>query len=69
MIPTKTIEELISKHSALEKEFGRYVANNQTISGIYKMEIKNNKTFDKALKISNKFAEKEGREGREHGTC
>ena len=50
--------------SALEKEFGRYVANNQTISGIYKMEIKNNKTFDKALKLSNKFAEKEGRRAR-----
>ena len=50
--------------SALEREFGRHVAKNQTISGIYKMEIKNNKAFKKALKLSNNFANKEGRRAR-----
>ena len=50
--------------SALEKEFGRYTAKNQTISGIYKMEIKDNKTFKEALKLSNEFATKKGRRPR-----
>jgi len=49
---------------ALEKSFGRYIAKNKTISGVYKMEIKNNKTFSKALKLSDKFAEKNGRRPR-----
>ncbi|MEC7646546.1 MAG: methylmalonyl-CoA mutase [Bacteroidota bacterium] len=49
---------------ALEKSFGRYVAKNQTISGIYKMEIKNNETFRKALELSNEFANKKGRRPR-----
>ena len=50
--------------AALEKSFGRYVAKNQTISGIYKMEIKNNKSFKKALALSNEFANKKGRRPR-----
>ncbi len=50
--------------SALEKEFGRYTAKNQTISGVYKMEIQNNDTFKKALALSNEFAEKKGRRPR-----
>jgi methylmalonyl-CoA mutase len=49
---------------ALEKSFGRYVAKNQTISGIYKMEIKNNDTFKKALALSDEFANKKGRRPR-----
>ncbi|MAW21558.1 MAG: methylmalonyl-CoA mutase [Flavobacteriales bacterium] len=49
---------------AMENVFGRYVAKNQTISGIYKMEIENNDTFKKALVLSNKFAKKEGRRPR-----
>ena len=49
---------------ALEKSFGRYVANNQTISGVYKMEIQNNDTFKKALALSDKFAENKGRRPR-----
>ena len=32
---------------ALEVSFGRYTAKNQTISGVYKMEIQNNDTFKK----------------------
>ena len=49
---------------ALEKKFGRYIAKNQTISGIYKMEINNNKTFKKALELANEFANKKGRRPR-----
>lgn len=50
--------------SALENVFGRYIANNQTVQGSYKMEIEKNSTFKKAQKLSNKFAEKEGRRAR-----
>ena len=49
---------------ALEKIFGRYVAKNKTISGTYKMEIKNNKTFNEALELSNLFFNKHGRRPR-----
>ena len=49
---------------ALEKEFGRFTAKNQTISGVYKMEIQNNETFKKALALSDKFAIKKGRRPR-----
>ena len=49
---------------ALEKSFGRYVAKNQTISGVYKMEIQNNNTFKKALALSDKFAAQKGRRPR-----
>ena len=50
--------------NAMEQVFGRYVAKNQTISGIYKMGIENNKTFKKALDLSDKFAKKYGRRPR-----
>ena len=49
---------------ALEKSFGRYIAKNQTISGVYKMEIQNNDTFKKALALSDEFANKKGRRPR-----
>tara|TARA_B100000927_G_scaffold278474_1_gene261167 strand:- start:13 stop:3027 length:3015 start_codon:yes stop_codon:yes gene_type:complete len=49
---------------ALEKSFGRYVAKNQTLKGVYKMAIKNNEYFDKATNLSNEFAEKNGRRAR-----
>jgi len=49
---------------AMETVFGRYIAKNQTISGVYKMEIKNNKTFKKALTLSDEFAVKKGRRPR-----
>jgi methylmalonyl-CoA mutase len=49
---------------ALEKSFGRYIAKNQTISGVYKMEIQNNDTFKKALSLSDKFAVQKGRRPR-----
>ena len=50
--------------SAIESVFGRYQATNQSISGIYKMEIENNLTFKKALELSNRFADKKGRRPR-----
>ena len=49
---------------AMEQVFGRYRAKNQTISGVYKMEIKQNKNFKKALDLSNKFAKIKGRRPR-----
>ena len=49
---------------ALEEVFGRYTSKNQTISGVYKMEIKNNKTFKKALSLSDEFAKTKGRRPR-----
>ena len=49
---------------ALEVNFGRYTAKNQTISGVYKMEIQNNETFKKALALSDKFAAQKGRRPR-----
>ena len=50
--------------NSLEKEFGRYIAKNRTISGVYKMEIKNNDLFKEALELSNEFADKKGRRAR-----
>ena len=50
--------------SALENEFGRYIAKNKTITGVYKMEIKNNKIFTKALKLSDDFSILKGRRPR-----
>ena len=49
---------------ALEEVFGRYTAKNQTISGVYKMEIKNNSNFKTALNLSDKFAKTKGRRPR-----
>ena len=49
---------------ACEKAFGRYKANNQTISGIYKMQIQDNDTFKKASILSDEFAKKKGRRPR-----
>lgn len=50
--------------SALEDHFGRYKAQNRTISGVYKKEISNNMSFKKALALSDKFAELDGRRPR-----
>lgn len=49
---------------ALEKVFGRHQAQNQTVSGVYKREMKQDPTFDKARKLTDTFAEKEGRRPR-----
>ncbi len=50
--------------SELEKCFGRYKATNHTISGIYKMEIQNDKIFKRAIKLSDKFTANHGRRPR-----
>lgn len=50
--------------SALEKVFGRYKAVIRTISGVYSSENQNNETFQKALKMADAFAKKEGRRPR-----
>jgi methylmalonyl-CoA mutase len=49
---------------AMEKVFGRYKANSRTISGVYKKETRNDKEVRKAQKLSDEFAEEEGRRPR-----
>jgi len=50
--------------AALETPWGRYVANTQTISGVYSNEMKKNKDFEQALIASNEFAITAGRRPR-----
>ena len=49
---------------AMEKAFGRYKANPNTVKGAYMSEISNNKKFKMALDLSEKFAKLEGRRPR-----
>ncbi len=49
---------------ALEKVFGRYKAQIQTVSGVYANEIKNDESFKKAQALADRFAELEGRRPR-----
>ncbi len=49
---------------ALEKVFGRYKAQINTITGVYSKEIKNDSAFQKALQLSDQFAELDGRRPR-----
>jgi len=49
---------------ALEIIFGRYKASINSITGVYSREIKEDKTFKKAIDLANKFAELEGRRPR-----
>jgi methylmalonyl-CoA mutase len=49
---------------ALEKVFGRYRAQINTISGVYSKEIKNDSDFQKALELSDRFAIMDGRRPR-----
>jgi methylmalonyl-CoA mutase len=49
---------------AMEEEFGRYTAKTRSISGAYKSEISEDKTFAKALRLADDFAEKDGRRPR-----
>ncbi len=50
--------------SALEVVFGRYQAKIKSISGVYKKEIKNDPSFEKAKLMADQFAESEGRRPR-----
>ena len=49
---------------ALEKVFGRYKAQIKTITGVYNKEIKDDKSFKKAMELSDQFAELDGRRPR-----
>ncbi len=49
---------------AMEKIFGRFTANIQSVSGVYQKEVMDNESFIKAKELSDSFAEKEGRRPR-----
>jgi methylmalonyl-CoA mutase len=49
---------------ALEKVYGRHKAQNQSFSGVYSKEIKDDDSFSQAKKLANKFADLEGRRPR-----
>lgn len=49
---------------AMEKIFGRFVANTRSVSGIYQKEVMQNESFLKAKELSDAFAEKDGRRPR-----
>ncbi|HYG38914.1 MAG TPA: methylmalonyl-CoA mutase [Cytophagales bacterium] len=49
---------------AMEKVFGRHQANNATLSGVYMKEAENDKGFKEAQKLSDEFAEIDGRRPR-----
>lgn len=49
---------------AMEKHFGRFVANNPTISGVYSSEISMDKSFKETQNLANQFATIEGRRPR-----
>jgi len=49
---------------ALEKEFGRYVATTQCISGVYAAEYGKDEVIEAVLKRTGQFKEKEGRRPR-----
>ena len=48
----------------MEKVFGRFAANIQSVSGVYQKEVMQNESFIKAQELSDAFAEKEGRRPR-----
>ena len=50
--------------TALERVFGRYQAKNKSILGVYKKELKNDESFEKAKLLADQFAESEGRRPR-----
>ncbi len=49
---------------ALEKTFGRYKATIKSISGVYSSEMKNQSAFEEVRKLSDRFAERDGRRPR-----
>lgn len=49
---------------AMEKVFGRFQAVNRTISGVYSSEIKQDSNFEEARRLSDEFAEMDGRRPR-----
>lgn len=49
---------------AMEKAFGRHKAEIKSFTGVYAREVKQDKAFEKALKLSDEIAEQEGRRPR-----
>ncbi len=49
---------------AMEKIFGRHQANSMTVSGVYKMEMTDQKKVQAVLKLTEKFARENGRRPR-----
>jgi len=49
---------------AMERQFGRFVAQTKSVSGIYSSEISANEDFKKARQLSDQFAALEGRRPR-----
>ena len=56
-----TLEEI---SESLEEIYGRYQSEIKTFTGVYKSNINNNKLFNEAVKLANKFANDEGRRPR-----
>ncbi|MBN3582732.1 methylmalonyl-CoA mutase [Algoriphagus aestuarii] len=50
--------------SAMEEVFGRHQAQTKSITGVYAAEVKNQESFQKAIALSDQFAEMEGRRPR-----
>ena len=50
--------------AAMEKSFGRYKAAIKSISGVYSGEMKDHKEFEEVRKLSDQFAEADGRRPR-----
>lgn len=50
--------------TAMEIAFGRYTASVRSISGVYSSEMKNENAFDEVRKLSDRFAELDGRRPR-----
>ncbi|MEZ4776404.1 MAG: methylmalonyl-CoA mutase [Bacteroidia bacterium] len=49
---------------AMEKAFGRFRPTTQSVSGVYAQEVMKNPAFEKARKMADEFASKEGRRPR-----
>ncbi|HHM21810.1 MAG TPA: methylmalonyl-CoA mutase [Bacteroidetes bacterium] len=49
---------------AMERVFGRYLPTSRPVTGVYSNEIKMERTFERARKLTDRFAEKEGRRPR-----
>ncbi|MCB0586749.1 MAG: methylmalonyl-CoA mutase [Phaeodactylibacter sp.] len=49
---------------AMERHFGRFVAQTKSVSGVYSSEISSNDDFKKARQLADQFAELEGRRPR-----
>ena len=56
-----TLEEI---SQSLEYVYGRYQSEIKTFTGVYKSNIKNNESFNKAIKLADDFAKNDGRRPR-----